>query len=80
MSLQLGLHLTQTDVLAKLQLHQVLLTINDPQRSVLEQLPDVTSPKPSLAAFREEILRSELIIFEISCNTELRHDQGRDNV
>ena len=66
MSLQLGLHLTQTDVLAKLQFHQVLLTINDPQRSVLEQLPDVTSPKPSLAAFREEILRSELIIFEIS--------------
>ena len=66
MGLQLGLHLTEANILAKLQLHQILLPIDDPQRSVLEQLPDVPSAEPSLAALREEILRGELIIFEIS--------------
>ena len=73
MCLQLGLHLSEADVLAELQLHQILLPINDPKCSVLEQLPDVTSPEPSLAALSEEILSSELIIFEISCNTELHN-------
>ena len=66
MGLQLGLYLTEANILAKLQLHQILLPIDDPQRSVLEQLPDVSSAEPSLAALREEILRGELIIFEIS--------------
>ena len=72
MGLQLGLHLTETDVLAELQLHQILLPINDPECSVLEQLPDVTSSEPPLTALRKEILRGELIIFEISCNMELQ--------
>ena len=66
MGFQLRLHLTQADILAKLQLDQVLLPVHDADSPVLKHLANVPGAEPSLSALVVEILCRLLLVFEIA--------------
>ena len=51
MSLQLGLHLPETDVLPQLQLDKILLPVNNLEGAVLLDLTDVPAPEPPVTAY-----------------------------
>ena len=66
MRFQLRLHFAQADILAKLQLDQVLLPVHDADRPVLKHLANVPGTEPPLSALVIEILGSLLLVFEIA--------------
>ena len=66
MGLELGLDLAEGDVLAQLQLDQVLLPVHDPDSPVLEHLGDVSGAEPPLAALVIEVLLRLLVILVVT--------------
>ena len=68
MSLELGLHLAKTDILSCLELHQVLLPVNDLDVSILHQLSNVAGLEILFARLSEEIFSCLFFILKFkSC-------------
>ena len=58
-------HLSQTDVLPELQLHQVLLPVDDLNATVRKHLTDIPGTKPTFAPLVKKVFCCLLIVLEV---------------